>query len=187
MTENKTLGRTNLRVPRLGVGAMTWGSPTGMARWGPAQQAYGASHGAEEEAPTLAQRGIPLASNQVEYSLLHRKPEVDGVLDACRELGITLIAFSPLAGGALTGKYSATSRATGLRRFSPTFRGKGIEAVQPVIALLREIGGRYGKSPSQVALRWLIENETVLPIPGAKNGQQAADNAAALSFTLTPA
>src|SRR5947209_12317199 len=54
MTENKTLGRTNLRVPRLGVGAMTWGSPTGMARWGPAQQAYGASHGAEEEARALA-------------------------------------------------------------------------------------------------------------------------------------
>ncbi len=47
----------------------------------------------------LAKRGIPLASNQVEYSLLHRQPEVNGVLDACRELGITLIAYSPLAGG----------------------------------------------------------------------------------------
>ena len=53
----------------------------------------------------LAKRGIPLASNQVEYSLLHRQPEANGVLDACRELGITLIAYSPLAGGALTGKY----------------------------------------------------------------------------------
>ena len=50
------------------------------------------------------------------------------------------------------------------------------------MALLREIGERYGKSPAQVALRWLIENETVLPIPGAKNGRQAADNAGALSF-----
>ena len=54
----------------------------------------------------LAQRGIPLASNQVEYSLLHRRPETNGVLDTCRELGITLIAYQPLAGGALTGKYS---------------------------------------------------------------------------------
>src|SRR6185369_17730908 len=68
----------------------------------------------------LAKRGIPLASNQVEYSLLHRQPETNGVLDACRELGITLIAYSPLAGGALTGKYSATQRAGGLRRFLPT-------------------------------------------------------------------
>jgi len=55
------------------------------------------------------------------------------------------------------------------------------------VALLREIGGRYSKSPAQVALRWLIENENVLPIPGAKNSKQAADNAGALSFTLTAA
>ena len=135
----------------------------------------------------LAQRGIPLASNQVEYSLLHRQPEVNGVLDACRELGVTLIAYQPLASGALTGKYGAGVRPTGLRRFMGYFRGKGLEAVAPVVALLREIGGRYGKSPAQVALRWLIENERVLPIPGAKNGQQAADNAGALSFSLTPA
>jgi aryl-alcohol dehydrogenase-like predicted oxidoreductase len=135
----------------------------------------------------LARRGIPLASNQVEYSLLHRQPEVDGVLAACRELGITLIAYSPLASGALTGKYSTRVRATGMRRFFGTFRGKGIEAVQPVVNLLREIGGRYDRSPSQVALRWLIENESVLPIPGAKNGKQAAENAGALSFSLTPA
>jgi aryl-alcohol dehydrogenase-like predicted oxidoreductase len=134
----------------------------------------------------LAQRGIPLASNQVEYSLLHRQPEVNGVLDACRELGVTLIAYQPLASGALTGKYGVGVRPTGLRRFMGTFRGKGLAAIGPVVALLREIGRRYGKSPAQVALRWLLENELVLPIPGAKNGQQAADNAGALSFSLTP-
>jgi diketogulonate reductase-like aldo/keto reductase len=66
-----------------------------------------------------------------------------------------------------------------------TFRGKGLEAIAPVVALLREIGGGYSKSPAQVALRWLIENESVLPIPGAKNGKQAAENAGALSFSLT--
>lgn len=135
----------------------------------------------------LARRGIPLASNQVEYSLLHRQPEVNGVLDACRELGITLIAYQPLASGALTGKYAAGARPTGFfRRFMPNFRGKGLEAVAPVVALLREIGERYSKSPAQVALRWLIEDERVLPIPGAKNGKQAADNAGALSFSLAP-
>ena len=133
----------------------------------------------------LAKRGIPLASNQVEYSLLHRQPEVNGVLDACRELGITLIAYSPLAGGALTGKYSAARKASGLRRFTPNFSKKAMQAVQPVIALLRQIGERYSKTPSQVALRWLIENPTVLPIPGAKNSQQAMENAGALSFALT--
>ena len=67
----------------------------------------------------------------------------------------------------------------------PNFRGKALEALSPVVGMLREIGEGYGRSPAQVALRWLIENETVLPIPGAKNGQQAADNAGALSFSLT--
>jgi aryl-alcohol dehydrogenase-like predicted oxidoreductase len=134
----------------------------------------------------LAKRGIPLASNQVEYSLLHRKPEVDGVLDACRELGITLIAYSPLASGALTGKYSAEKRAGGFfRRLQPNFGRKAMETVQPVIDLLRRIGERYSRSPSQVALRWLIENEMVLPIPGAKNSKQAEENIGALSFSLT--
>jgi aryl-alcohol dehydrogenase-like predicted oxidoreductase len=128
----------------------------------------------------LAKRGIPLASNQVEYSLLHGQPEANGVLDACRELGVTLIAYQPLASGALTGKYLTGARPTGLRRFTGTFRGRGLAAVAPVVALLREIGERYAKSPAQVALRWLIENENVLPIPGAKNGKQAAENAEAL-------
>jgi len=154
-------------------------------------KAVGVSNYSAEQMRTahavLAERGIPLASNQVEYSLLHRQPEVNGVLDACRELGVTLIAYQPLASGALTGKYAAGARPTGLRRFFPYFRGKGLEALGPVVNLLREIGERYAKSPAQVALRWLIENERVLPIPGAKNGKQAADNAGALSFYLTPA
>ena len=134
----------------------------------------------------LAKRGIPLASNQVEYSLLHRQPETNGVLDACRELGITLIAYSPLAGGMLTGKYSAQNRPGGFfRRILPQYNRKTLDAIQPVIKLLQEIGERYSKTPSQVALRWLIENPIVLPIPGAKNGKQAMDNAGALTFSLT--
>jgi aryl-alcohol dehydrogenase-like predicted oxidoreductase len=134
----------------------------------------------------LAKRGVPLASNQVQYSLLHRAPEVNGVLEACRELGVTLLAYSPLAMGALTGKYSGRQRAGGMRRLLPTFGRGAMEAVQPVVALLRQIGERYGKSPSQVALRWLMENENVLPIPGAKNARQAQENAGALMFSLTP-
>lgn len=135
---------------------------------------------------TLARRGVPLASNQVQYSLVYRKPEVDGVLHACRALGITLIAYSPLGMGALIGKYSARNRAGGFfRRILPNFNRKTMDAIQPVLVLLREIGGRYSKSPSQVAIRWLIENPVVLPIPGAENGKQAMENAGALSFSLT--
>jgi aryl-alcohol dehydrogenase-like predicted oxidoreductase len=153
-------------------------------------RAVGVSNYSAEQMRTahaaLAQHGIPLASNQVEYSLLHRQPETNGVLDACLELGVTLVAYSPLAGGALTGKYAAGARPRGLRRFMmPYFRGKGPRAAAPVIALLREIGERYAKTPSQVALRWLMEQELVLPIPGAKNGKQASENAAALSFQLS--
>jgi aryl-alcohol dehydrogenase-like predicted oxidoreductase len=136
----------------------------------------------------LVKRGIPLASNQVEYSLLHRQPETNSVLDACRELGITLIAYSPLSGGMLTGKYSPQHRPDGFfRRILPQYSRKALEAIQPVVKLLREIGEKYSKTPSQVALRWLIEQENVLPIPGAKNGKQAVENAGALSFRLTSA
>jgi len=133
----------------------------------------------------LAKRGIPLASNQVEYSLLHRQPETNGVLEACRELGVTLIAYQPLASGALTGKYLSGPRPTGLRKFMPYFRANKLEAVIAVVKLLSDIGERYGKGPSQVALRWLIQQENVIPIPGAKNARQMASNAEALTFSLT--
>ncbi len=136
----------------------------------------------------LTERGVPLASNQVQYSLLHRGPEVDGVLQACRELGVTLIAYMPLASGALTGKYSAQARpADRVRRlFVRHFRGNRMESVQTVVERLREIGARHAKSPSQVALRWLIEQNGVIPIPGAKNRRQATENAGALAFSLKP-
>jgi len=135
----------------------------------------------------LARRGVPLASNQVQYSLLHRHPETDGVLDACRELGVSLIAYMPLASGALTGKYSASTRPAGWRRYMSTFRGKNLATLTPVVALLRETGVRHDKSPSQVALRWLMQHDGVLPIPGAKNAGQAVENAGALTFALDAA
>jgi len=80
-------------------------------------KAVGVSNYSAEQMRTahaaLAERGIPLASNQVQYSLLHRQPETNGVLDACRELGVTLIAYQPLASGALTGKYLTGPRPRG--------------------------------------------------------------------------
>ena len=300
-----TLGLSGVRVSRLGVGAMTWGDPSGLARWSPAKLAYGGPAGIADERAALeaslsagatlfdtaamysggaaerrlgelarnhlvqiatkfpasmraraddlpatleaslarlgrdsadlymhhypsrwvsiprlmalmadavdagkiravgvsnyspeqlrlahaalAERGIPLASIENGYSLLDRRVETNGILDACRELGITLIAYQPLASGALTGKYAEGARPAGLRRFMIRhFRGSGREAVAPVIALLREIGARHARTPAQVALRWLIEQGDVIPIPGAKNGRQAAANAEALTFRLSP-
>jgi hypothetical protein len=98
----------------------------------------------------------------------------------CRELGITLIAYQPLASGALTGKYTVSNPPTGLRRQNAFFWKKNLEALRPVLTMMKEIGARYGKTPGQVALRWLIERGA-LPIPGAKNSGQAAHNTGALA------
>jgi aryl-alcohol dehydrogenase-like predicted oxidoreductase len=109
------------------------------------------------------------------------------VLDACRQLGVTLIAYMPLASGALTGKYSATTRPAGWRRYTRPFRGKNLAALTGLIDLLREVGNRHDRSPGQVALRWLLQQEGVLPIPGAKTAGQATHNAGALTFSLEEA
>ncbi|MBI3972359.1 MAG: aldo/keto reductase [Chloroflexi bacterium] len=133
----------------------------------------------------LTRRGIPLASNQVHYSLAHRRPERDGVLAACRELDVTLIAYSPLAMGLLTGKYGPEQPPPGLR--GRRFRGRRLAQLQPLIATLRQIGEAHsGKTPAQVALNWLICKGTV-PIPGAKNARQAQENAGALGWRLDEA
>jgi aryl-alcohol dehydrogenase-like predicted oxidoreductase len=133
----------------------------------------------------LARRGVPLASNQVSYSLLHRDPERNGVLEACRQLDVRLIAYSPLSQGALTGKYHDGTPVRGLRRVMAPFRPAALRASAPLIQRMREIGAAHGnKTPAQVALNWLMCRGT-LPIPGAKNAAQAAANAGALGWELT--
>jgi len=131
----------------------------------------------------LAERGVPLASNQVQYSLLHRRPERNGLLATCRQLGVTLIAYSPLAMGLLTGKYTPENPPPGVR--GRRFNRKLLSRIQPLLALLREIGEAHGgKSPAQVALNWVICKGAV-PIPGAKNARQAQENIGALGWQLT--
>ncbi|HEX2739016.1 MAG TPA: aldo/keto reductase, partial [Rubrobacter sp.] len=134
----------------------------------------------------LASHGVQLASNQVQYSLLSRAPETNGVLDACRDLGVTLIAYSPIAQGLLTGKYGpGAGRPAGfIRRFGRAFGEQNLRKVEPVVNILREIGSSQGKEPSQVALNWLIGQGT-LPIPGAKNERQARQNAGAVGWSMT--
>jgi aryl-alcohol dehydrogenase-like predicted oxidoreductase len=133
----------------------------------------------------LERRGIHLASNQVNYSLLKRTPEINNVLTVCRERGMTVLAYSPLAQGLLTGKYTAASQASGFRAL--TFALENMRKVQEVVGLMREIGEDHGgKSPAQVALNWLMCQDGVVPIPGAKNLRQANENVGALGWALTP-
>jgi aryl-alcohol dehydrogenase-like predicted oxidoreductase len=133
----------------------------------------------------LSKRGVPLASNQVEFHLLNRRVERDSLLKLCLELGVTLIAYSPLATGMLTGKYTPQARPPGLRSY--LFRRARLGKIQPLIQHMRAIGQAHdGKSPAQVALNWVMSKGAV-PIPGAKNAKQAQENAAALGWRLAEA
>ena len=135
----------------------------------------------------LASHGVSLASNQVEYSLLKRAPETNGVLEASRDLGVTLIAYSPIAKGLLTGKYGpGGDRPSGLvRRMGRAFGEQNLKKIEPVLNILREIGEAHNKQPAQVALNWLITQRNTFPIPGAKNEHQARQNASALGWEMS--
>lgn len=131
---------------------------------------------------TLERRGISLATNQVGYSLLNRKPERNGVMETCRELGVTVIAYGPLGEGILTGKYE--ERKLPLRR-RVKMKVRRLRTNPPVIATLREIGEAHdGASPAQVALNWCCA-KGVVPIVGIKTAAQAMDNFNALNWSLT--
>jgi aryl-alcohol dehydrogenase-like predicted oxidoreductase len=139
----------------------------------------------------LGRHDIPLASNQVRFSLLQRKPEVNGVLEACRELNVSLIAYSPLAQGLLTGKYRVGANQAKLpsfpRRMIQTgFRSSQREKMEPLFSAMEEAARAHDKTISQVALNWLIsKDELIIPIPGAKNARQARENAGAVGWRLT--
>jgi len=140
----------------------------------------------------LAAEGIPLASNQMPYSLLNRTIEENGVLDAAKELGISIIAYSPLAQGILTGKFHGDvdiRRSPGPRKYMRRFRSRGLEATRPLIDLLTKVGEAHNASPAQIALAWCIQRHDshVVAIPGASSVSQAASNADALRIRLSQA
>ncbi len=131
---------------------------------------------------TLTKYDLPLASNQVEYHLLDRTVEKNGLLDRCKEMGIRLIAYSPMAKGFLTGKYTPENPPRGVRGNGAVAK---LKRVQPLIDLMKEIGNSHGeKTPAQVALNWVI-CKGALPIPGAKTASQAAQNVGAVGWRLT--
>ncbi len=130
----------------------------------------------------LARRNIPLASNQVHYSLLNRTVEKNGLLARCKELGVRLIAYSPLEKGLLSGKYSENTPPPGPR--GQQYAGL-LQKLPPLLKEMTKIGQDHGgKTNAQVALNWLI-CKGALPIPGAKNAAQAEQNAGALGWRLS--
>ncbi|MDJ0599937.1 MAG: aldo/keto reductase [Crocosphaera sp.] len=134
----------------------------------------------------LANYNVPLAVNQVRYSLLTRSIERNGILDKARELGVTILAYSPLDQGLLTGKYTPEKReVTGARKIDPKFSAAGLKKIEPIINQLKKLGEKYDKTPAQVALNWLIAQGDVIPIPGAKNARQAQENAGGMGWQLS--
>ena len=144
-------------------------------------------------AEALDKRGLKLSSNQMEYSLLNRKIESNGVMEAAKELGVSIIAYSPLAQGLVSGKFHADptliKSRTGWRKYRKQFSRAGMSNSLPVINELKKISNNYQVTPSQVALNWLIHfhGDTVFAIPGATRVKHAKDNAVAMKFKLNDA
>jgi pyridoxine 4-dehydrogenase len=133
----------------------------------------------------LADQGVKIQTLQVQYSLLSTYPVIQlGLKDVCDELDIQLIAYSPLALGLLTGKYQhKADLPKGLRRIA---LGQILPGITPLLQCLHEVAKTREKSMAQVAINWCICKGT-LPIPGAKNLQQAQQNTGALGWQLSSA
>ena len=126
-----------------------------------------------------------VVSNQIHYNAIHRKPERDGMVEHARREGVTIIAYSPIAMGLLTGKYNADNRPGGIRRFNSRFSKRGIRQVTPFLSTLREVGEPQCHTMAQAALAWLLKDPNVVVIPGAKNPRQAEENLGAAACQMT--
>jgi aryl-alcohol dehydrogenase-like predicted oxidoreductase len=127
---------------------------------------------------------------QNEYSLWTRGPETNGIFDVCEELGIGLVAYSPLGKGFLTG---AMGRDTPLapndfRKLLPRFTPEAMERNQALVDLLKRIAGDKRATPAQVALAWVLaQRPWIVPIPGTTRLSRFAENIAAADLVLTDA
>ncbi len=128
--------------------------------------------------------GGPVLSNQVQFSLVDRRPEKD-LLGWAREHDRLVIAYSPLAQGLLSGRYSATKRPGGMRAMRPTFLPQNLDLAQDLLGVLRDVAEAHDAEPAQVALAWLIRRPNVIVIPGASSVAQLEFNAAAADLELT--
>jgi aryl-alcohol dehydrogenase-like predicted oxidoreductase len=136
----------------------------------------------------LDKHGIPLAVNQVEYSLLNRAIEGNGILETARELGITIVAWAPLARGLLSGKFHQQPELLERVPFGRrAFLRRYVEKSRLLVETLIEIAAAHQVTPAQVALNWLISlhDKTVVVIPGASKVLHAEDAALAMQFSLS--
>jgi aryl-alcohol dehydrogenase-like predicted oxidoreductase len=130
----------------------------------------------------LGKYGVPLASNQMQYSLVRRKNEFNGLLEECKKTGVRFIAYSPLGMGMLSGRYSPQNPPSGPRRL---FYFGQLGKIRILVEKLKTIGAAHGgKTVNQVALNWVL-CKGGLPIPGAKNAAQVKENIGALGWRLT--
>ena len=138
----------------------------------------------EEASSCLSKAEI--VSNQVRYNLLERQVEEE-VLPYCKKNGITILAWSPLAQGALTGKYGPRKLPDEpARKNNALFSKHNLAAAHPLVVVLKKIAENHKKTPSQVALNWLARNPIVVPIPGARNATQAEQNAQSVEWSMSP-
>jgi aryl-alcohol dehydrogenase-like predicted oxidoreductase len=132
----------------------------------------------------------PIAALQVEYSLWTRDPEQNGMLDACRQLGVSLVAYSPLGRGFLTGAITNPDdfAEDDYRRRSPRFQGENFTRNLQLVDQVKSLAAAKGCTPAQLALAWVLaQGQDVIGIPGTKSRRRLDENLGALDITLSPA
>jgi aryl-alcohol dehydrogenase-like predicted oxidoreductase len=150
--------------------------------------------GLSEAGPETLRRAAkvhPIAALQSEYSLWTRDVETNGVLDTCRELGITLVPYSPLGRGFLTGtiqKLEDLDASDWRRTNYPRFEEQALQANLKLAAAVKELAAEKGITPAQLALTWVLaQGKDLVPIPGTKRVRYLEENMEALNITLSPA
>jgi aryl-alcohol dehydrogenase-like predicted oxidoreductase len=128
--------------------------------------------------------GGPVLSNQVQYSLVDRRPEHD-LVGWAQQHDRLIIAYSPLAQGLLSGRYSSSQRPTRMRAMRPLFLPQNLDRAEELLDALRAVAVKHDAKPAQVALAWLIRQPNVVVIPGASSVNQLEFNAAAADLELT--
>jgi aryl-alcohol dehydrogenase-like predicted oxidoreductase len=145
--------------------------------------------GLSEAPPEFIRRAAkvhPISALQNEFSLWSRDPE-DGALAACRELGITLVAYSPLGRGFLTGQIRSTADFTAddFRRFNPRFMGENFEKNLELVTKVQQLARQKGCTAGQLALAWVMaQGDDIVPIPGTKRRKYLEENLGALAVRL---
>lgn len=130
---------------------------------------------------SLSKKGVPIASNQINFSLLQYRSS-EKTLKVCEELGIKVLAYFPLANGLLAGKYSVDTPPSFPK--SLTMK-KYYEDAEPVLKIMRRIAAEKNKTVAQVAINWVMMKGAI-PIPGARSSEMAKDNFGSMGWALSP-